>query len=89
MKMVRIWVIFNKPIGFQAVSYKCFDKINFVASLSQKLFKDYMMAVYVMCLAVIDIVILSLYTISEAVRDELGVKLTLNRELPETVYGVS
>ena len=60
-----------------------------MASLLQKLFKDYMMAVYVMCLAVIDIVILSLYTISEAARDELGVKLTLNRELPETVSGVS
>ena len=47
------------------------------------------MAVFVICLAVIDIVILFLYTVSEAARDKLGVKLTLNQELPESVSGVS
>ena len=47
------------------------------------------MALFVLCLAIIDIVILLLYTVTEAVRENLGVKLTSNRELPEQSFGVS
>ena len=54
----------------------------------QSLFKDYLMALFVLCLAIIDIVILLTYTVTEAVRDNLGVKLTTSRELPEETFGV-
>ena len=46
------------------------------------------MAFFVLCLAIIDIVILLLYTVTEAVRDNLGARLTSNQELPEDTYGV-
>ena len=46
------------------------------------------MALFVLCLAIIDIVILLTYTVTEAVRDNLGVKLTSNREMPEETFGV-
>ena len=47
------------------------------------------MALFVLCLVIIDIVILLLYTVTEAVRGNLGAKLTPNRELPEETIGVS
>ena len=47
------------------------------------------MVLLVLCLTIIDLVILGLYTAVEAVRDNLGVKLTSNRELPEEMIGVS
>ena len=47
------------------------------------------MTLFVLCLAIIDVVILLLYTVIEATRDNLGVKLTSNRELPEETFGVS
>ena len=55
----------------------------------QSFFRDYLMALFVLCLAIIDIVILLTYTVTEAVRDNLGVKLTSNREMPEETIGVS
>ena len=47
------------------------------------------MIFFVVCLTIIDIVILVVYTVTEAVRDNLGVKLTPNQELPEEIFGVS
>ena len=47
------------------------------------------MALFVLCLVVIDLVILVTYTVVEGLRDNLGVKLTTNRELPEETFGVS
>ena len=55
----------------------------------QRLFRDYLMALFVLCLAIIDIVILLLHAVIEATRDNLGVKLIPNRELPEETFGVS
>ena len=46
------------------------------------------MALFVLSLAIIDVVILLTYTATEAVRDNLGVKLTANRELPGETFGV-
>ena len=46
------------------------------------------MALFVLSLAVIDVVILLIYTATEAVRDNLGVKLTANRELPKETLSV-
>ena len=46
------------------------------------------MALFVLCLAIIDIVILLTYTVTEAVRDNLGVKLTSNRENTHETFGV-
>ncbi|CAI7989809.1 Gamma-aminobutyric acid type B receptor subunit 2, partial [Geodia barretti] len=72
IKMIRVWVIFNRPLEFKA-----------------RLFRDYLMTLFVLCLATIDVVILLLYTVIEATRDNLGVKLTSNRELPEETFGVT
>ena len=47
------------------------------------------MALFVLCLVVIDVVILGVYTVTEGLRGNLGVKLTPNRELPEESVGVS
>lgn len=55
----------------------------------KKYLKDYVMALLVICLAIIDIIILLIYTVAEAVRDNLGVKLTANQEMPEEYFGVS
>ena len=55
----------------------------------QSFFRDCLMALFVLCLAIIDIVILLTYTVTEAVRDNLGVKLISNREMPEETIGVS
>ena len=52
------------------------------------LLKDYLMALLILCLTIIDIVILLTYTVTEGVRDNLGVKLTTNQELPEKIFGV-
>ena len=46
------------------------------------------MALFVLCLVVIDLVILVTYTVVEGVSDNLGVKLTTNRELSEETFGV-
>ena len=47
------------------------------------------MTLLIICLAIIDIIILLIYTVAEAVRDNLGVKLTANQEIPEKYFGVS
>ena len=47
-----------------------------------------MMALFVLCLAIIDVVILLVYTVTEGIRDNLGVKLISNRERPEETFGV-
>ena len=62
---------------------------SFKSVAFQSFFQDYLMALFVLCLAIIDIVILLLYTVTEAVRGNLGAKLTSNRELPEETIGVS
>ena len=46
------------------------------------------MALFVLFLVIIDLVILVAYTVVEGLRDNLGVKLTTNRELPEEILGV-
>ena len=46
------------------------------------------MAFSVLCLAIIDVIILLLHAVIEAARDNLGVKLTQNRENPEETFGV-
>ena len=63
--------------------------VSFTSVVFQSLFKDYLMVLFVLCLVIIDIVILLLYTVTEAVRGNLGAKLTSNRELPEETIGVS
>ena len=55
----------------------------------QSLLQDYSMALFVLCLVVIDIVILGVYTVAEAVRGNLGVRDTPNREQPQVTPGVS
>ncbi|CAI8049955.1 Gamma-aminobutyric acid type B receptor subunit 2 [Geodia barretti] len=57
--------------------------------LKTSFFRDYLMALFVLSLAVIDVVILLTYTATEAVRDNLGVKLTANRELPNETFGAT
>ena len=47
------------------------------------------MALFVLCLALIDILVLVLYTAVEAARDSLGARLISNQELPEEMLGVS
>ena len=47
------------------------------------------MALFVLFLTIIDMLILLLYTVAEAVRDDIEVKLTPNQELPEETFGVS
>ena len=49
------------------------------------LLKDYMMALHILCLTIIDI---ATYTVMEGVRENLGVKLTASQELPENTIGV-
>ena len=48
----------------------------------QKLFKDNLKILFVMGFAINDVLILLPYTVNEAVKDNLGVKPTSNRELP-------
>ena len=47
-----------------------------------------MMALFVLYLAIIDVVILLVYTVTEGIGDNLGVKLISNREQPEETFGV-
>ena len=46
------------------------------------------MALFVLCLVIIDVIILLLHAVIEATRDNLGVKLTANREVTEGTFGV-
>lgn len=46
------------------------------------------MVLFVVCLVVIDIVILGVYTLTELVRGQLGVELIPNRENREDIIGV-
>ena len=50
--------------------------------------KDYVLALLVLCLVVIDLIILGSYTAIEGIRDQLGVKLTANKENREDITGV-
>ena len=52
------------------------------------LLKDYMMALLILCMTIIDMVILLTYTVTEGVRENLGVKLATSQELPEKIIGV-
>ena len=52
------------------------------------LFKDHLMALFVLFLTIIDMLILLLFTVAEAVRDDIGVKLTPNQELPEETFAL-
>ena len=47
------------------------------------------MALFVLCLVVIDVAILGVYTLIEGLKGNLGVKLIMNRELPRETVGVS
>ena len=55
----------------------------------QPFFQDFYMALFVLCLVIVDLVILVAYTVIEGIRDNLGAKLTTNQELPEKTFGVS
>ena len=55
----------------------------------QPALKDHLMALFVLCLVVIDLVILGVYTLTEGLRGNLGVKLVSNREMPNEAIGVS
>ena len=57
--------------------------------MQQSFLKDYAMVLFVLCLVVMDLVILGVYTLTEGLRDNLGVKLTTNQELSEETFGVS
>ncbi|CAI8049960.1 Gamma-aminobutyric acid type B receptor subunit 2, partial [Geodia barretti] len=70
IKMIRVWLIFNKPLGLKAT-----------------FLQDYAMVLFVLSLVVIDVVILGVYTLTEMVKGDLGVKLTPNREMPEEIIG--
>ena len=47
------------------------------------------MALFVLCLVIIDVFILGIYTVNEGAKGNLGVKLISNRELPEETIGVT
>ena len=55
----------------------------------QLVIKDYVLALFVLCLVVIDILILGSYTAIEGSRDSLGVRLTSNKENIDDTIGVS
>ena len=57
-------------------------------SVSQPLLKDYALTLFVLCLVVIDVFILGIYTVTEGLKGNLGVKLTPNREMNEETIGV-
>ena len=50
--------------------------------------KDHWLVLFVICLAVIDVLILGSYTATEWSRDQLGVKKIPNKENLEDVIGV-
>ena len=54
----------------------------------QPLLQDHYMALFVLCLVIIDFIILGVYTMIEAIRGNLGVKRIVNREMPEETIGV-
>ena len=84
-------MIFSRPLGLNAVSIILIRDIyryTFSPPM-QTLLQDYVMALFVLCLVVIDVAILAIYTVIEGLRDNLGVKLIVNRERPREVIGVS
>ena len=54
----------------------------------QQWLRDYRLALFVLCLVIIDLLILGVYTLIEGISGNLGVKLTTNRENPEETIGV-
>ena len=54
----------------------------------QIIIKDYALALFVLCLVVIDVAILGIFTTVEGTRGELGVKKTSNKENMEDTIGV-
>lgn len=54
----------------------------------QIIIKDYALALFVLCLVVIDVAILGIFTTVEGRRGELGVKKTSNKENMEDTIGV-
>lgn len=54
----------------------------------QLVIKDYMLALFVLCLVVIDIFILGSYTAIEGHRGQLGVRNTTSKENLEDTIGV-
>ena len=56
--------------------------------IPQQWLKDYCLALFVFCLVFIDLVILGGYSLTEGLRDDLGVKRITNRENPTETIGV-
>ena len=83
---IQAWITINSQTVERLIIMMA---VSFTTVVFQSFFQDYLMALFVLCLAIIDIVILLLYTVTEAVRGNLGAKLTPNRELPEETIGVS
>lgn len=54
----------------------------------QTLLQDQYLALFVLCLVIIDLIILGMYTVIESIRGNLGVKTISNREMPEETIGV-
>ena len=80
-----IWAFLCFCLLQSTLRWKCI----FFSIPLRPLFKDHLMALFVLFLTIIDMLILLLYTVAEAVRNDIGVKLTPNQELPEETFGVS
>lgn len=52
-------------------------------------FQDWMLALAVLVLVIIDVIIIGGYLLVEGIRDQLVVDKVLNRENPQDVIGVS
>ena len=60
-----------------------------LSNFSWQEFRDWHLALAVLCLVVIDILILGLYMLVEGVRGQLGVEKIINRANSESITGVS
>ncbi|CAI8029905.1 Gamma-aminobutyric acid type B receptor subunit 2 [Geodia barretti] len=85
IKMIRVWVIFNNILELKALRWNC---ILFNIPL-HPLLRDNLLGLFILCLTIIDVFILLLFTVTEGVRGNLGVKLTTNQELPEETIGAT
>jgi gamma-aminobutyric acid type B receptor len=85
IKMIRVWVIFNNILELKALRWNC---ILFNIPL-HPLLRDNLLGLFILCLTIIDVFILLLFTVTEGVRGNLGVELTTNQELPEETIGAT
>ena len=71
------------------MSCNCIVQCSYICSSSTQTIHDWILALLVLLLVGIDVIILTIFVVIEGVRGRLGAREVPDREVPESIIGVS